>query len=228
MFNTIPQSIPLQDISEERQQAEPDYDLDVTDIAIRGKLFSVFRELVTPLKFRRQKDSTYHARVLYESAGIKQFYKRGPIFIINGQLTDDDHYVSQLPVQDVKRMKIYSELASVRSAFGPVGTGGIIEVEMIDPRYSVPENLRLPSVRVNGVQPPLQYPFRVGTASDKPRLHSLLYWHPIVLPNEDGNYHIMFEPSDDQTEYEVEWLIQDRQGQLSVSKSTFTIGPNHE
>jgi hypothetical protein len=191
-------------------------------------LFSVFKELVTPLKFRRQKDSTYQALVLYESAGIKQFYNRGPIFIINGQLTDDDHYVSQLPVQDVKRMKIYSELASVRSAFGPVGTGGIIEVEMIDPRYSLPEHLRLPSVRINGIQPPLQYPFKVGTASDKPRLHSLLYWHPIVLPDEHGNYRIMIEPSDDQTEYEVEWLIQDRHGQLSLSNSAFSIGLIHD
>ncbi|MBK8506230.1 MAG: hypothetical protein IPL46_30940 [Saprospiraceae bacterium] len=92
----------------------PDYDIDVQDYSIRGKLVDLLKEIITPFKFRKDNDDTYRIKVLYEVLDLKYFYDSDPVFFINGIATRDFTYIANLPLQDIKRLKIYAHLETVR------------------------------------------------------------------------------------------------------------------
>ncbi len=223
LFSMVPQSVSRAPISVPTNRVAPDFELDITDLAIRGRMFTVFKEVLTPLKFRKKGDGRYISRVIYESAGLKHFYSRGATFIINGHLTHEADFVANLPIQEVKNVKIYSELDKVRAAFGPIGSGGIIDIEMMDPLYSPPEKIRLPHMKKTGFQYPLNYPVVPENRADVPMINPLLYWNPDVNWTGEEAIKIDFTTSDDVGKYLLQILVIDNQGDQHMYERSFEI-----
>ncbi len=222
LYSTVPQQVDFVPVDPDVNNLDPDYEVDVTDLSLRGRLVTVFKELSTPLKMKLQKDSTYEARVIYETADRKEYYSRESIFIVNGKITHNAHFIAQLPIQDVKHVKIFNQLEKVRQAFGPVGSGGIIDIEMVDPLYSIPDDIRVPSLRLQGMQPTLVYPVQVKIQDAVPAVSPLLYWNPSLVTGEEA-VSITVPAGDDRTSYQVEVLVRTRSGNTYIADKSFTV-----
>lgn len=222
-FGTVPQLIEHKEVMLDYNHVEPDYILDVTDIDLRGQMFTVFKEILTPLKFRKKKNDKYISRVIYESAGSKLFYTRGATFIINGHVTHNADFVANLPIQEVKLIKIYSGLNKVRTAFGPMGSGGIVDIEMVDPLYSLPKAIQVASLQRNGFQVPLQLPVRPKVRADIPMIDPLLFWDVNVISPSADLPSFLFRASDEVGTYEISILMIDDQGAHYLSQDRFDV-----
>jgi hypothetical protein len=184
---------------------QPDYDIDVQDYSIRGTLVDLLKEIITPFKFRKDNDDTYRIKVLYEVLDLKYFYDSDPVFFINGIATRDFTYIANLPLQDIKRLKIYAHLETIRG-LKPVDIGGVGVIEMVDPLFSRKEDQKLPYATVQGLQNPIEYPIQVDTESKIPQLKSLLFWTPKAELNQNGRYVFTLPTSDDVSTFEIEVL----------------------
>ena len=122
----------------------PDHHLDVTDLAINGALFTVFKEMLTPLKFVKMNSRKFSAIVLYTYGDQKIIHGRKTLFMLNGHLLDDADYVANLPIQEVKQVNIYTEEQTIRRLIGAVGHCGIIDIEMMDPFFVPPAEITAP------------------------------------------------------------------------------------
>lgn len=205
LFSRVEESILEDTLHLNQPVLSPDMDIDVQDYAIRGKLVDLLKEVITPFKFRKDNDEQYRVKVLYEVLDLKYFYDSDPIFIINGIVTRDFTYIANLPLQDIKRMRIYSKLETIR-ALKLVDIGGIAIIDMVDPLFSLTEDQRLPHQLVQGLQIPAKYPVEVDTDSEIPQLRSLLYWMPNAQLDDNGQYHFNLPVSDDISTFEIEIL----------------------
>ena len=145
----------------------PNYDVDVQDYSVRGKLLDLLKEITTPLKFRKGKGDRYTAKMLYEVLGLKYFYSDNPLVFINGVASRDFDFVANLPLQDIKSLQLYSALQTLR-ALKLVDIGGVVNIEMVDPLFSLPSELRLPGAELQGLQLPAQYPIIANHESNIP------------------------------------------------------------
>ncbi|MCB0668116.1 MAG: hypothetical protein KDC80_19955 [Saprospiraceae bacterium] len=182
---------------------KPDMDIDVQDYAIRGKLVDLLKEVITPFKFRKINEDEYRVKVLYEVLDLKYFYDSDPIFIINGMVTRDFSFIANLPLQDIKRLKIYAKLETIRD-LKLVDIGGVGVLEMVDPLFSISDEQRLPHTLVQGIQMPAKYPISVDTGSEIPQLKSLLFWMPDAILDAKGQFTFMLPASDDISNFEIE------------------------
>ncbi len=202
--------------------AKADYTVDVPDYAVRGTLVSLFKELISPLKFRLTTGGTYKATMIYEMASAKWFYKTKPVFLVNGVATRDEDYVANLPLQDVRFASIYSSIDNMRT-FGLSDIGGVMVVETHDPFYKVPAQYRLPGVEYPGLQVPLTYPIVVETTAPYPQLKPLLYWQPYGrIEPRSSSYSFDLPASDDKTRYRVEAVYHRSEG-AQIGHVTFSI-----
>ena len=174
----------------------PNYDVDVQDYSVRGKLIDLVKEITTPLKFRKGKGNQYTAKILYEVLGLKYFYSDDPLVFINGVASRDFDFVANLPLQDIKSLRIYSALNTIR-ALKLVDIGGVVIIEMVDPLFSIPPEIRLPGIEIQGLQLPAEYPITSNTESNIPQLRSLLFWQPNGRLGSDGSYIFDLPCSDD-------------------------------
>jgi hypothetical protein len=203
-FQTLGQTIHPVQLDHDEIAAKPDMVVDVNDFDIQGRVVTLFKEILTPLKFRQTKGGKYRAQVMYIRNEIKKFYSRDPLFIVNNRVTRDGDFIAQMPLQEIKLMRIFSNFDSIYSNFGAVALGGIILIEMKDPNYILPGEISLPSFTIQGLQAPIQYPIFQTLKPDIPQVSALLYWNPELQLNTEGKIEIEFFTNDIASEYLLE------------------------
>ncbi|MCB0688365.1 MAG: hypothetical protein KDC53_17625 [Saprospiraceae bacterium] len=205
LFSNVEESINEDASSRSQNIPEPDMNIDVQDFSVRGKLVDLLKEIITPFKFRKENDGRYTIKVLYQLFDLKYFYDSDPVFIVNGMVTRDFNFIANLPLQDIKRLKIYADLKTLRD-LKLVDVGGVGIVEMVDPLFALSENQRLPHRLVQGLQRPINYPVESNIQSKNPLLKSLLFWMPNASLDSAGQYHFSVPVSDDISTFEIEVL----------------------
>lgn len=219
LFSKVEENLVQDSFSRFHPVLRPDMDIDVQDYAIRGKLVDLLKEVITPFKFRKDNNDEYRIKVLYEVLDLKYFYDSDPIFIINGKVTRDFTFIANLPLQDIKRLKIYAHLETIRD-LKLVDIGGVGVIEMVDPLFSISDDQCLPHKVVQGIQVPIAYPLRADSRGELPQLKSLLYWMPNATLDSNGEYTFMLPASDDISRFEIEVV---HPGTLSVGRKEIEI-----
>ncbi|NND35045.1 MAG: hypothetical protein HKN76_20840 [Saprospiraceae bacterium] len=202
LFSGLEETVVTEEVSQVAVPI-PDYVVDVQDFSVRGKLVDLLKEITTPLKFRKLKSDTYTAKILREVLDLKYFYDSDPLFFINGIATRDFNYLANLPLQDLKSLEIYASLQTIRS-LKLVDIGGVVAIETMDPLFSIPEEIRLPGIEVQGLQIPIRYPVTVNTSSPGPQIKSLLFWQPNGKLDTNGTYVFDLPCSDDLSTFVIE------------------------
>ena len=121
-------------------------------------------------------------------------------------------FIRDLNLNQLREVRIYSELATLRSLLGSCRIGGLVVIDMLDPRFQVPLELALPSLRIPAVQRPIEYP--IQGSPDLPRIQELVYWSPYDEVENQDSYHVEFVAPDLSGRYLMEGVIQDRNGTL--------------
>ena len=200
----------------------PNYTLDVQEFEIRGTTVDIFKEIVTPLKFRSLGKGEYGGRVFYERNGLSKFYSRDPMFILGDRATKHGQYIARFPLQDIGYFKIYSLYDSLAN-LSPIAFGGLVYVDMIDPNYTLPEEIALPSLTLQGLQAPIVYPITPQRARDQPSIGPLCYWNPKAI-HEGGGIPLKFSGSDVSTTYLVEAVLHLENGDIEVIRRLVPSG----
>lgn len=200
----------------------PNYTLDVQEFDIRGTTVDIFKEIVTPLKFRSLGKGEFGGRVFYERNGLSKFYSRDPLFILGDRVTVQGQHIAKFPLQDIGFFKIYSLYDSLAN-LSPIAFGGLVYVDMIDPNYTLPEDITLPSIRLQGLQAPVRYPITPERAPDQPSIGPLSYWNPKAV-HEGGSIPLKFPRSDVSTTYLVEAVLHLENGQIEVIRQLVRAG----
>ncbi len=211
LYNQLDQTIPLDPDSSFTQKIKPDYDLWVADYNVKGSLGDLFLEVFTPLKFRKDRSGQYIASMMYEQGRLTKFYDKKTLFIVNGQLTTDDHFIGSLAIHLVESMKIYSNYDKLKENFGKGALRGVVEIEMKDPSYVMPDHVKLPKFEMIGYQKPLSYPLSfVEDNEEIIQLRPLIYWNPHFNKSKESSF--TFRTSDDPGRYRVEIVGVDSMG----------------
>ncbi len=205
LFKQLGQPVNIEPDFRKQTGINPEHRIDVQDFTIRGTSVDLFREISSRLKFRPAGRGRWQARVVYEFNDIVKFYSRAPLFLVNGRATRDGHFIAGLPLQEIGYFRIFSDYLFLEK-LSPMAHGGIIYVDMIDPHYVIPEEIVLPSLTVNGLQSPLQYPVTPFIGNAAPSLGSLLYWNP-ALNFEGVPVSVDFRIHDIRTPYLIEVVL---------------------
>jgi hypothetical protein len=202
---------------------ESDYEVDVADFAIQGTLLNLFKEILAPLKFRRAGEGRQRARMIYDAEDGSHFYNSKTKFIVNDQVTRDGNYIANIPIQEVEYITIYHDLEKVRKNFGPIGTGGIVVIDMKDKTFSLPDEICMPDHPIQGLQREIEYPIEVSEIALEPQLKSTLFWKPFTPTDGEGKLQFEFTTSDDLSDFEIIAIGIDSQGQMVQGTRSFQI-----
>ncbi len=222
LFNRTVQDPSFVQVPNQTNQVPPDFDFDVQDYAIRGTIVDLLKELSSPLKFRKRK-SGYVAKVLYEVGDYKYYYSAPALFIINGIAIHDSEFVSQLLLQEIERIRIYSRVQTLEKVVRGHRIGGVILIDLIDPLYKIPEELYLPRTVISGLQTPIQFPITLPDDPALPRIDPLVYWEP-SKPLERLQQVTFSCPKPDITgDYLIEILVRNEHGEMMMGGLTLTL-----
>ncbi|MCB0688021.1 MAG: hypothetical protein KDC53_15900, partial [Saprospiraceae bacterium] len=206
------------------KEGKPSSYIDVQDYTIRGTTVDLFKEITTNLKFRSSGAGNFNAKMIYEFNGITKFYSRSPLFIVNGRATRDGNFIAKLPLQEIAFITIYSDYEFLEH-LSPMAHGGIVFVDMLDPNYVLPDQYALPSIRIQGIQPPIEYPLHPTFFDDKPAIGSLLFWSPNV-PIDDDSITIELMSGDIISEYLVEVVVYLKDGESKIIRRKIATTTN--
>ena len=215
LFNRLPIQVQNRKLELNKEFIPADFELDVQDYAVKGKLADLFSEFVSPLNFRKKKGKT-SIRVFYRVKGQAVYHKFPPLFVVNGIATQRADFINSLLLQEVKSIRIYSELETLGALVGSYNIGGIIEIDLVDPLYEIPEEFQLAALEINGLQMPINYPLTGDLRPDIPRIQSLIYWapqHPVIPGND---FQLQFPSPDLDGMYRLDMLIQASNGKLNA------------
>ncbi len=179
----------------------PDFSVDVQDLALTGIFADVFRETVTPLKYRKKRDG-FEVKMLYEKDNIRNYYPTDPVFKVNDYYTQDYNYLGELPLGDVKAVHIYNKRETL-TQLNLIGSGGLVVVEMMDRQFALPDEIKLPGLSMYGIQEPVVTPVRPLQNGDIPSMNPRLFWDPFAI-TDNGKYSFAFTAGDQTGNFVVE------------------------
>lgn len=199
----------------------PDFSIDVQDLALTGIFADVFRETVTPLKYRKKRDG-FEVKMLYEKDNIRNYYRTDPIFRVNDYYTQDYNYLGELPLGDVKSVHIYNKRETL-TQLNLIGSGGLVIVEMMDRQFALPDEIKLPGLSMTGIQEPVVTPVRPLQNKDIPSMNPRLYWDLAALAD-NGTYNFEFTAGDQTGSFVVE-VVRIENGICEQTQYPFEITP---
>lgn len=204
LYNEVETSVQPINSSINKETIPPDYEIDISDYALKGNLADFCKEVFTSLKFSKNKSNMYEARVMFEQGGLNKYYEHKSLFVINGVTTTDDHYAGSLPIHTIGSIRIFSDYDKLQSTFGRGALSGLIEIEMIDPSFVLPAEYTLPKLEMQGLQEDRKYPINIENQSKAPAFKSMVYWNPAVMVSDSGTLEIQFTAPQDNGSFIVE------------------------
>jgi hypothetical protein len=191
-------------------------------------LKSFFGELMTPLRFKLEKDSLYTAS-LYNPNGktAKNTELNGPpLFIVDGKVTRNADWVARLPISAVETVELFLNAPVLRSYYQAIGVSGVVKI------YTTLSNLKLPDADASnihdivGLQAKAQFP--VFNPSDisgthQPFFRPQLYWNPALESDDQGNVRFSFFQSDDTGEFEIKVVFQAEDGRSAIGTYRYQV-----
>lgn len=172
----------------------PDVEVRLADYLLLPTMEETFREIVSSV-IHRVIDRRSVIRIFLPDE--KRWGNENPLFIIDGVITDDIHYLMSLKPQDVAVIKVINSRKN-KSVLGAIGENGVLIVET-----KIPNNARNVPRPGNtfyaiGISQPIPFP---NITSDtfrprKPIIKSCLYWNPEVVTDGNGNATFSFFTAD--------------------------------
>ncbi|MDW3648513.1 MAG: hypothetical protein R8P61_15715 [Bacteroidia bacterium] len=215
LFHQLPHQVIAENSALRQKLPEADFEVDVQDYAVKGKLSDLFSEFVSPLNFRKKK-GVDPIRVYYRFKGKPIYHKFPPLFVVNGIATQDADFICSLLLQEIKTVHVYSEPETLGAIVGSYNIGGLVVLDLVDPLFKLPEELSLPGMKIPGLQLPIIYPIKGEMESETPRIQSLLYWSPHHALESENQVQLTFPTPDLFGKYCLDMLIQDSRGKVYV------------
>ena len=186
-------------------------------------IMTLEKELFLPIRIRERRKGEFTVR-LYNSI-VDEYYVRGPLFLIDGKMTNDENYFVQLDIEQIEYIHIIYDLEVLRAYFGPFGYNGVIIVESKLGNLSLPPLEQGNVFKINGLQRELIYPFQLENEGQV-NISPTIFWHPEIDTNNSGVAEIEVPLGDDQSTFQIEILARDEEGRWGVAHHTIDVLKN--
>ena len=185
-----------------------------------------FREIVTPLKFRKEKN-TYVARIFNSEPTVRLLYNKGPLFVVDGQLTRDADFIAQLNLRDIHSIEMTYRIEKVLTHYGQLGEFGVVTITSKDQSIEVPTLDARNRQLVSGYQPPRTFQVTYlpvqGIPTHTPVFRPTIYWDAHQSTLIDGQTSITFDHTDDIGTFLVMVVARTADGVMGVGKVTYKV-----
>ncbi|NND33596.1 MAG: hypothetical protein HKN76_13480 [Saprospiraceae bacterium] len=228
-FESFESAITTEEIIVEVNALKPDANYSVKEYESFKDLKSFFGELMTPLKFKLEKDSTYTASLYNPNGRIaKNTELNGPpLFIIDGKVTRDADWVARLPISAVETVDLFLDAPVLRSYYQAIGVSGIAKIS------TTLSNLKLPAAdagnihKIVGLQANADFP-ALNSASflaqpNQPFFRPQIFWKPDVMIDHGGRGDFRFFHSDDTGDFEIKVVFQAVDGRRAVTTYKYQV-----
>ncbi len=178
----------------------------------------VIREIVPAVEYRKK--SGYDVvRVFTSEKRPKDSF--GPLYIIDGVFFKSPSVFLNLPIVDVKIIKVVKDSKKLR-AFGVLGENGIILVETKSGKALPAESQMI----LNGISPLLPSRIYSGSSTTNQRtvdLRACLFWCPVVKLNGNNEAELKFTTSDDLGDMVIQVEGETKSGTRIFEEETFLV-----
>ncbi|MEM9918700.1 MAG: hypothetical protein AAF990_11415 [Bacteroidota bacterium] len=208
----------------QRSQIQPHQSLRISDYDPFPDLPTFFKEIYTPLKIRQQKDGQYNARMFGPEEYIRRFLPGSPLYIIDGQLTRNTKFFTDLRIDKVEKIDLHCFLVDIKKGYGPVGFSGVVNVTTNNKRLTVPEADLEDVFEIEGLLPAVAFPVAPSDASSTcPDFRPQLYWEPSLSTDANGRAEIRFRQSDDVSTFVIEVVGRTADGQMVRGEQRYEV-----
>lgn len=190
-------------------------------------MYSFFGELITPLKFILQPDSTYKS-TLYNPTGRASANTQlsgDPLFIIDGKLTRDADFVARMDMDYIETVELMYKSDNLREKFSAIGRSGVVKITTNLKDVPMAEKDAADIFAISGVQPKVAFPvFQANdTPSSQPFFRPQLYWNSNITTDGNGKANITFYQSDDLSKFVIRVVGQGENGEFGQTKKEYEV-----
>ncbi|MEM9847015.1 MAG: hypothetical protein AAF847_03935, partial [Bacteroidota bacterium] len=190
-------------------------------------MHSFFGELLTPLKFILQKDSTYIATMSNPTGRLSAntTLSGTPLFIIDGKLTRDADFVARLDMDYIQKVELMFKPDNLRKKFKAIGRSGVVKITTNLRDIPMAEKDAADLFTISGLQPNAEFPvFDANTVDSKqPFFRPQLYWNPTLKSDKNGKAKLSFYQSDDISSFVVRVVVQGENGAYGYAEQMYVV-----
>lgn len=190
---------------------------------------TMVRDLSIPIRFREWEGQRLGARIFDPSQPLRSYYSDQPLFIVDGMLTRDDHFIANLDITKVERFDLFYAFDRLLRLYGPIARHGLVRIESRNRNIEVPKKDQKNFFRLQGFQPRVSYPIAASLSEEKPvQLRPSLFWQPEGQTDSQGELKINIPLSDDQSHFVIEVVVQDAEGRRGCGEHVFFVAQNQK
>jgi hypothetical protein len=209
--------------TQSRRIRNPDRLIRLSDYEPFPDITSLFRELETPLKFRK-KDGRQAARMFNRDR--RQFYRGDPVFLVDGQLTTDAAYIANIDIDNIEEIGLYYDATKLNELFGLLGLGGVVIMKTGSEPLMMPSSVAPNRFSIAGLQPPASFAaVPKDRESEQPVFRPLIFWQGTLSTNSDGKAFLKFAHTDDRSTFQIKVVAQAPDGRIGFGTGKYWVEP---
>lgn len=200
----------------------PDKVIRLSDYEPFPDIPTLFRELMTPLKFRKE-DGRPVARMY--NLDKRQYYRIKPIFLVDGQLVTDADYIARLDISSIEEIALYHEATKLSETFGRIGLGGVAVIRTSGDPLVLPSSVASNRFPIAGLQPGASFPGAPRQESGQPVFRPLVFWEGNLNTALQGEAFLTFTTTDDRSTFEIKVVAQASDGRVGFGTARYKFEP---
>lgn len=227
IYTALESKLETEKIKLDVQELESAFTYIIDEYESFDQMRNFFGELITPLKFILQEDSTYHAE-LYNPSGLydaNTVLSGDPLFIIDGKLTRNADFVARMDMDYIEEVKLMYKPENLRKKFKAIGRSGVVKITTNLRDVPISEKEADDVFSINGLQPIATYPVFSpnNTPAGQPFFRPQLYWNPDVMSDNKGAANFSFYQSDDVSNFTVRIVAQGENGEFGATSKVYQV-----
>ncbi|MEM1325380.1 MAG: hypothetical protein AAGI23_05465 [Bacteroidota bacterium] len=224
IYNSLETQLVPEKVKIDVQDLETDLSYIISEYESFEFMHDFFGELITPLKFIYQKDSTYIAE-LYNPTGRTSSNTKlsgTPLFIVDGKLTRDADFVARMDMDYVEKVELMYRTDNLRKKFSAIGRSGVIKITTNLKDVPVPKGETDDVFTLPGLQRPAPFPTFDANAQ-QPIFLPQLYWNPTITTDANGKAEFSFYQSDDISQFVIHAIGQSENGEYGQGEIQYGV-----
>ncbi|MEM6696910.1 MAG: hypothetical protein AAF806_08710 [Bacteroidota bacterium] len=216
IYKSLENQIEPEKVKLDIQELSPGFTYVIDEYESFDFMYSFFGELITPLKFILQPDSTYKA-TLYNPTGRASANTQlsgDPLFIIDGKLTRDADFVARMDMDYIETVELMYKSENLREKFSAIGRSGVVKLTTNLKNVPIAEKDAADIFTISGIQPKAAFPaFQANDIpSSQPFFRPQLYWNANITTDSNGRASLTFYQSDDLSQFVIRVVGQGENG----------------
>jgi hypothetical protein len=189
-----------------------------------GDLPGFFREVPSPLDFRRDEDKWW-ARMFNPASRVRSYFGKAPLFLVNGRLTRDAHYIAGMKTQALERVSLFFLPKTSFAYFGRLGLNGVVVIDSREALPPLPANDARNIHSIPGLIPEAAFPAAIPEQKHLPAFRPLVFWQSRLEVGTHGQATARFHCTDDLGEFVIWVVAQDEGGEIYTARATYRVAP---